>query len=72
MKKVFEIEDLDCASCAAKIEDAIKKIDGVDFVNVNFVMQNVTLEAADDRWTDIVKQAKKIVKKVEPDATLRA
>ena len=47
MKKVFKMQDLDCAHCAAKMEDAIRKIDGVSSVSINFLMQKMTLEADD-------------------------
>ena len=42
MKKTFKMTDLDCASCAAKMEDAIRKIDGVEDASVNFLMQKMT------------------------------
>ena len=71
MKRVIKMENLDCANCAAKMEDAIRKIDGVKDVNVNFMMQKMTLEADDAVWSDVVAQAKKICKKVEPDCTLK-
>ena len=70
MKKTFELEDLDCAHCAQKMQDAIAKIDGVDSVIVNFLAQKMTLEAADEKFDDILKQAIKTIKKVEPDCTV--
>ena len=70
MKKTFKMEDLDCAHCAAKMEDAIKKLDGVTNANVNFLAQKVTIEAADDRFEDIVKEAAKACKKIEPDCRI--
>ena len=39
MKKKFKLTDLDCANCAAKMEDAIKKLDGVNDASVSFMMQ---------------------------------
>ena len=66
MRKVFMLEDLDCAACAAKMEDAIKRIEGVDFASVNFVMQKLTLEADDAIFDRCVKEAQKTIKKVEP------
>ena len=45
MKKVFKLDELDCANCARKMEDLIKAIDGVDFASVNFFAQKLTLEA---------------------------
>ncbi|MCM1194939.1 MAG: cation transporter [Corallococcus sp.] len=70
MKKVFKMEDLDCANCAAKMERAILKIDGVTFANVNFMSQRLTLEAADERFDDIMKTVVKTCKKVEPDCKI--
>lgn len=67
MKKVFEMEDLDCANCAAKMEEAIRKIDGVTYVSISFMAQRMTIEADDARFDAIMKQAQKAVKKVEPD-----
>lgn len=67
MKKTFKLVDLDCANCAAKMEDAIKKIDGVTNASVSFMTQKMTIEADDARFDDIVKEAVKACKKVEPD-----
>ena len=41
MKKKFKLQDLDCANCAAKMEEAIKKIDGVNDASVSFMMQKI-------------------------------
>lgn len=70
MKKVFKMEDLECANCAAKMEDAIKKIDGVAFASVNFMTQKLTIEADDDNFDNIMKLAQKACKKIEPDCTI--
>ncbi len=70
MKKTFKLIDLDCANCAAKMEDAIKKIDGVKSASVNFMTQKMTLEADDDRFDSILKDAVKVCKKVEPDCEI--
>ncbi len=66
MKKKYKCE-IDCANCAAKVEDAIRKIDGVTDVRVNFMTQKFTLEADDDRFDEILKEAVKTGKKIEPD-----
>ena len=50
MKKKFKLQDLDCANCAAKMEDAIKKIPGVNDANVSFMMQKMTVDAEDDKF----------------------
>ena len=47
MKKKFKLTDLDCANCAAKMEDAIKKLDGVNDASVSFMMQKMTIDADD-------------------------
>ena len=67
MKKTYMLEDLDCAHCAAKMEEDIKKIDGVSFANVNFIAQKLTIEADDERFDEIMKEAKVLIKKIEPD-----
>jgi copper chaperone CopZ len=70
MKKVFRLEDLDCAHCAAKMQDSIAKIDGVKSVSINFIMQKMTLEADDAVFEDVLKKAQKAIKKVEPDCKI--
>ena len=67
MKKSYKMIDLECAHCAAKMEAAIKKLPGVQDASVNFLMQKLTIEGEDDRFQDIVQEAVKICKKVEPD-----
>lgn len=70
MKKTYKLIDLDCANCAVKMENAIKKIDGVTDATVSFMTQKMTIEADDARFDDIVKQAVKVCKKVEPDCEI--
>ena len=67
MKRVFEMEDLDCANCAAKMEDAIRKIEGVAAVRVLFIQQSMELEYDESREKEIFKAIKKAVRHVEPD-----
>ena len=71
MKKTFKCE-VDCANCAAKMEEAIKKIDGVENARVNFMTQKLVLEAADDIFDSVLKEAVKACKKVEPDCEIEA
>ena len=66
MKKAFKIE-VDCANCALKVEDAIRKVDGVISVKVNFITQRMTLEAEDSRFDAVLKEAVKAGKKAEKD-----
>lgn len=70
MKKKFKLTDLDCANCAAKMEDAIKKIDGVHEATVSFMAQKLTLDADDARFDAIMDQVVRVCKKVEPDCTI--
>lgn len=67
MKKTFDMIDLECAHCAAKMENAIRKVDGVTGASVNFLAQKLTIEGDDARFDDIVAQAVRICKKIEPD-----
>lgn len=70
MKKTFKMIDLDCANCAAKMEDAIKKIDGVQDAAVSFMTQKLTIQADDARFDAVVQEAVKVCKKVEPDCEI--
>ena len=56
MKKVFKLEDLDCANCAKKMENAINEIDGVESATVSFISQKLTITADDARFSDIMKE----------------
>ena len=56
MKKKFKLEDLDCANCAAKMEDAIKKIPGVNDAVVSFMTQKMTIDAEDERFEEIMDE----------------
>ncbi len=71
MKKKFKMVDLDCANCAAKMEDAIKKIDGVSDASVSFMSQKMTIEADDSRFDAIMQEVVKVCKKVEPDCVIQ-
>ena len=70
MKKTFAMDNLDCANCAAKMEKAILKIDGVTGATVSFFAQKLVLEAEDDKWDDVVKQACAAVKRVDADCSV--
>ena len=70
MKKTFKLEDLDCANCAAKMENNIKKLDGVKDATVSFMTQCLTLEAEDDRFDAILREVIKVCAKVEPDCKI--
>lgn len=67
MKKTIKLQDLDCANCAAKIENAASKVKGVNEVKVNFMTQKMILDAPDESFDEVLENIKKIAKKIEPD-----
>ena len=70
MKKKFKLVDLDCANCAAKMEGAIKKIDGVNDATVSFLTQKLTLDAEDARFEAVLDEVVRVCKEVEPDCQI--
>ena len=70
MKKKYNLTDLDCAICAAKMYDAIKKIDGVNNATVSFMAQKLTIDADDSRFDSIMKEVVNVCRKVEPDCVI--
>ena len=70
MKKQFKLADLDCANCAAKMEEAIKRIDGVNDASVSFMTQKLVLEADDDRFDAVLDEAERVCRKIEPDCAI--
>lgn len=67
MTKTYILEDLDCAHCAAKIEEEVGKLEGVSKSTCTFLTQKLVVEIEDAKEKDVTKQIKKIVKKLEPD-----
>ena len=65
MKKKFKLQDLDCANCAAKMEDAIKKIPGVNDANVSFMMQKMTIDAEDDKFDAIMEEVVRVYPQIQ-------
>lgn len=70
MKKRYTLTDLDCANCAAKMESAIKKIDGVHDATVSFLTQKLSIDADDARFDAIMDQVVAVCRKVEPDCVI--
>lgn len=73
MKKVYSIEGIDCANCAAKIEDKINKIKEIEEANLNFMMAKLSIEfkcSTDEEIEEVMQEVRKIVKKMEPDAVI--
>lgn len=71
MKKRFSLENLDCAACAAKMETAIQRIEGVRDASVSFLNQKMMVEADEDRFDEIMEQVTAVCLKVEPDCVIR-
>jgi len=70
MKMKFKIKGIDCANCAAELEKAIQKIDGVIEASLSFMTEKLVMEIEDDRKDEVLKNLKKVVKKEEPDCTI--
>ena len=70
MKKVYRLEDLDCANCAAKMERAISKLEGVQSASVSFLMQRLAVEADEARFEEIMERVEKVCRRVEPDCRI--
>ena len=71
MKKTFILEDLDCANCAAKIENAVAAIEGVVSATVSFMTQKMTVDAAEEDFEVLIGKIEAVVKKVDGDITFR-
>ncbi|RAR38518.1 cation transporter [Paenibacillus sp. MDMC362] len=72
MKKTYKLRNLDCANCAAKIENGIRKLTDVTEVKVNFMGQRMILEAPEDKFNAVLEESKRIIKKLEPDVSIDA
>lgn len=70
MKRKFKLENLDCAHCAAKMEDGIKKIEGVQEATINFMMQKLVIEAEEQDFEQIMDKVQSVCKKIEPDCKI--
>ena len=66
MKRRYTLENLGCANCAAKMEEKIKELDGVNSVTVNFITTKMVLDVEDDKFDSVLAQAKDIIKSIEP------
>lgn len=70
MKKIVKITDIDCANCAAELERAIFKIDGVNEVSINFMTEKMLIDIDDSKYKEVVKQINKVKNKLEPDSEI--
>lgn len=70
MKKIYHLEELDCANCAAKMERAINELPGVEKATVNFMAQKLVLTAEESRYQEILEQVEQAIRRVEPDCRI--
>ena len=66
----YDIKGLDCAHCAAKMEEGIKKLEGVIDVSISFMTQKLVIEADDESFDEIMEKVKEICAKIEPDCKI--
>ena len=62
MKYKFKIKGLDCANCAAELERAIQKIDGVDEATISFMTEKLVIECEEENKEEVMKKVQNIVK----------
>lgn len=70
MRKSFKLDEIDCANCAQKLEDALNKLDGVEKATVNFLTQKLTLTAPDDQFDEVLNRAVALTADLEPDCEI--
>jgi len=70
MKKLFKIKGIDCANCAAHLEEKIKKVEGVENASISFFTEKMVIECSEENKDEVMKNIQKIVKREEPDATI--
>jgi len=70
MRNVFKIKGLDCASCALKLEDKIKKVMGVENATISFMTEKLVIECSEEEKEVVIKNIKKVIKKEEPDVVI--
>ena len=70
MNMKFKIKGLDCANCAAELERAIQKDEGVTSASISFMSERIDLESDENNKEENLKKIKKVIKREEPDVTL--
>ena len=71
MKYNFKIKGIDCANCAAKLENAIQKVEGVNNATINFLGEKLVIECDESKKEEVMKKVLKVIKKEEPDCTVK-
>ena len=67
MKYTYRLENLDCAHCASKMEEGIRKLDGVESANVNFLTQKLVINADSAVIDELMVSVRAIISKVDPN-----
>ena len=70
MKSTYKIKGIDCANCAAQLENAISKVEGVESISISFMAERMVIEYNEQSKEDVMKKVKKVIKKEEPDVVL--
>lgn len=70
MKSTFKIKGLDCANCAAQLENTLRKIEGIESASISFMTERLVLEYSEEKKEEIIKKVKKVIKKEEPDVKI--
>ena len=71
-KIVLELEGLNCASCAGKIEKLSGEVEGVESTNLDFITKKLKLEIAEKSdKKEIINKIKSIINRLEPDVVVR-
>ena len=70
MKSIFKLKGIDCANCAAQLENEISKLDGIESASISFMTEKMVIEYNEQNKEELIKKIKKLVKREEPDATL--
>ena len=69
MKSKFKIKGLDCANCAAELERAIQKIEGMNAISISFMAERMEIEYESSE-EEIIKKIQKVIKREEPDVSI--
>lgn len=67
MKKIFKLIGLDCANCAAQLENTIRKVEGVEEASISFMTGRLVIEIKEDIQEEVIKKVKKMIKREDPD-----
>ena len=70
MKSTYKIKGIDCANCAAQLENDIRKVEGVESISISFMAERMVIEYNEQSKEDVMKKVKKVIKKEEPDVVL--